>query len=56
MDILCVFFFPPLPEVALVGGILDVVANVVVHSMSCCAVPCVEDLREGRKKTVPFQQ
>lgn len=33
-----------LPQVAFVGGILDVVTDVVVHSMSCCAVSGIKNL------------
>ena len=37
---------PPVsPEVALVGGILDVVADVVVHPVGRGAVPGVKHLR-----------
>lgn len=37
-------FFVCLPQVAFVGGVLDVVADVVVHSMSCCAVSGIKNL------------
>ena len=32
------------PQVAFVGGVLDVVADVVVHSVSRCAVSSIENL------------
>ena len=41
----CVF----LPQVAFVGGILDVVADIVVHSMGCGAVSGIENLTSKYK-------
>lgn len=48
----CVYF---LPQVAFVGGVLDVVADVVVHSMSCCAVSSIKNLgsKYKHKKSEP---
>lgn len=34
-----------LPQIAFVGSILDVVTDVVVHSMSCCAVSSIKNLQ-----------
>lgn len=36
--------FHHLPEVAFVSGIFDVIANVIKHSVCCCAVSSVEHL------------
>lgn len=33
-----------LPQIAFVGSILDVVTDVVVHSVSCCAVSSIKNL------------
>lgn len=42
--------FALLPQIAFVGGVLDVVADVVVHSMSCCAVSGIKHL-DGKNET-----
>jgi hypothetical protein len=39
------------PEVTFVGGIFDVVANIVEHPMSCCAVPGIKHLEEVQAGT-----
>lgn len=44
-----VLFLSFLPQVAFVGGILDVVADVVVHPMSCCAVASIKHLASKHK-------
>lgn len=38
-----------LPQVAFVGSILDVVTDVVVHSMSCCTVSSIKNLESNRE-------
>lgn len=38
-----------LPQIPFVGSVLDVVTDVVVHSMSCCAVSSVKNLKCERK-------
>lgn len=38
-----------LPQVAFVGSILDVVTDVVVHSMGRCAVPSIKHLERQSK-------
>lgn len=43
-SVLYIYLFRFLPEVAFVSGILDVVADVVVHSMSCGAVSSIKNL------------
>lgn len=42
-----------LPQVAFVGGVLDVVTDVVVHSMGCCAVSGIKNLESGNKHSEP---
>lgn len=39
-----------LPQIAFVGSILDVVTDVVVHSMSCCAVSSIKNLQFEPKR------
>lgn len=39
-----ILFIYVLPQVAFVGGVLDVVTDVVVHSMGCCAVSSIKNL------------
>lgn len=46
---LFVCFF--LPQVAFVGCIFDMVTDVVVHSMSCCAVSSIKHLRNNLENT-----
>lgn len=43
-----------IPQVAFVGGVLDVVTDVVVHSMGCCAVSRIKNL-EGHCKKLKFR-
>lgn len=45
----CVCVCVLIPQVAFVGGVLDVVTDVVVHSMGCCAVSRIKNL-EGHCK------
>lgn len=33
------------PQVAFIGGILDVVTYVIIHSMGCCAVSSIKNLQ-----------
>lgn len=36
------------PEVAFVGGVFDVVADIIEHPMGCGAVPGIEHLKEWK--------
>lgn len=38
-----------LPQIPFVCSVLDVVTDVVVHSMSCCAVSSIKNLKCERK-------
>lgn len=38
-----------LPQIPFVGSVLDVVTDVVVHSVSCCAVSSIKHLKQERK-------
>lgn len=38
-----------LPQIPFVGGVLNVVTNVVVHSMGCCAVSGIKNLKSKYK-------